>query len=320
MRPILCITLFLTGCATVDARLPSLDSLNIDEERTYQGREALNEINRLRDRLSRVAAPILRNNADICQETRAVTGLVTQKLENYPDSLKQVAAEEFGIKDDPTIIYVRPYSPAQSIGLLPGDQIRGTDGEFYQHTDKAFERNLLSQEPVNIYRNGDLLKTIKIPYETHCDFDLKLKMSSAINAYATGKSLIMTSGMMAFTQTDDELAYILGHELAHNTEGHIRKSITNYVITLGKTSYTRPFEAEADYVGLYYAARAGYRLDGVENMWRRLATISTKPIYKAKTHPTYPDRYVLIKATRNEIRAKKAAGEPLMPNSKSGNE
>ena len=60
---------------------------------------------------------------------------------------------------------------------------------------------------------------------------------------------------MEFVESDKELALIIGHELAHNTMGHIRKALGNYVVTLGGTRYTRPFESEADYVGLLYGAR-----------------------------------------------------------------
>ena len=96
--------------------------------------------------------------------------------------------------------------------------------------------------------------------------------------------------------------------------GHIRKIISNLVLTGFNTKYTRPFESEADYVGMYYLNRAGYSDDNVEDFWRRLSTINPKSITHAKTHPTLPDRYLRIAATREEIRQKKASGEDLIPN------
>ena len=124
----------------------------------------------------------------------------------------------------------------------------------------------------------------------------------------------MTSGMMDFTKSDNELALIVGHELAHNTMGHIRKSVTNYIVSLGGTRYTRPFESEADYVGLYYLTRAGYSPQGVESFWQRLSTVAPKSINRAKTHPTFPDRYLRIQAARDEILAKQNVGATLIPN------
>ena len=119
---------------------------------------------------------------------------------------------------------------------------------------------------------------------------------------------------MDFVQSDDELALIIGHELAHNTMGHIRKVLSNYIVSFGGTRYTRPFESEADYVGLYYLVRAGYSPEGVESFWQRLATKAPRGINRAKTHPTFPDRYLRIKAARDEILSKQKAATPLLPN------
>jgi len=126
----------------------------------------------------------------------------------------------------------------------------------------------------------------------------------------------MTAGMMNFVKNDDELALIIGHELGHNTMGHIRKIVFNIILSLGATRYSRPFESESDYVGMYYIARAGYSLDGVESFWRRLAITNPKYIARDKTHPRYPNRYLSIAATREEIKAKQTAGLPLIPNFK----
>ena len=82
------------------------------------------------------------------------------------------------------------------------------------------------------------------------------------------------------------------------------------------TRYTRPFESEADYVGLYYMVRAGFNPDNVEAFWRRLAEVDPRSVNRAKTHPTFPDRYVRLAAAREEILSKQAAGEPLLPNFK----
>ena len=170
---------------------------------------------------------------------------------------------------------------------------------------------------INVLRGGETL-ALEVSPVPACDYNLRLSQSSAINAFADGNNITVTAGMMEFTQSDSELALIVGHELAHNTMGHIPKSIINYVLSLGGTRYTRPFESEADYVGLYYLARAGYSPEGVEKFWQRLATVAPKSINRAKTHPTFPERYLLIRAARDEILEKTKAGDSLLPNFKAG--
>ena len=73
--------------------------------------------------------------------------------------------------------------------------------------------------------------------------------------------MTVTSGMMDYASSDDELAMVLGHEFAHLLLGH--------GWTLPRWRGAR--EAEADHLGLYLGARAGYRPAAALAFWRRLA-------------------------------------------------
>lgn len=55
---------------------------------------------------------------------------------------------------------------------------------------------------------------------------------------------------------------------------------------------------EANYVGLYYLARAGYEIDDVS---------------MARTHPTSAKQFLRLEEATKEIKAKIAAEKPLMP-------
>jgi len=179
----------------------------------------------------------------------------------------------------------------------------------------------LDKSPVTLQvKRGEDRFSVDITPREICDYGVKLSMGSTVNAYATGRSITMTSGMMNFTQSDDELALIVSHELAHNTMAHVRKIVSNMIFSGFATRYTRPFESEADYVGLYYLVRAGFDPDGTEALWQRMALIGPRSVGRAKTHPTYPDRYLRLSAARKEIAAKQAAGEPLVPNYKESKE
>ncbi len=105
----------------------------------------------------------------------------------------------------------------------------------------------------------------------------RLLLSAVINA--NGRNITVTTGMMEFTKSDDELAMIIDHELAHNMMGHICKVGGNLILS-------------------------GFDPDGVEAFWRRLADIDPRSVNHAKTRPTFPDRYLPIATARDEIRAK----------------
>ena len=115
-------------------------------------------------------------------------------------------------------------------------------------------------------------------------------------------SMYVFSGLMADTD-DDELAIVLGHELAHATQEHSRKQSTKSmysgiagqaaaigsemignemlktaaqtaaglgVTTFGNT-FSRVYEDQADRVGLRYVYEAGYDVSKAPNLWRRFA-------------------------------------------------
>ena len=83
----------------------------------------------------------------------------------------------------------------------------------------------------------------------------------------------------------------------------------------GAIVHSKAFEREADYVGMYYMARAGYDISNVENFWRRMAIEGNSAVMKANlTHPTSPERFVSIEKTKNEIIEKRNNNIALRPN------
>lgn len=293
------------ACASVETRLPVPDALLMKEETQAQEEKAFARYLDLLERLDIQAARILQANTDLCPKTHGDPGILTHTLKSYPKHLRDAAARRLGAKETPSILLVRKGGPVSGHRLEKGDF-------FVNEKD----------EPVHFSDAGDVvrvqtsagIKTLSFAPVSACDYKVRLKFSSAINAYATGKSIIVTTGMMDFVENDSELALILGHELAHNTMGHVRKSIQNILLSGLATRYTRPFESEADYVGMYYMARAGYPLDGVETFWRRLGIEHPKSIVRAKTHPVTPSRMLSIHATAREIAEKRKNGEALTPN------
>ena len=307
-------TFGLLSCASLSTDLPNITELNLTEERLAQVNVAVQNQHKYLERLSLISKPILTENAEICPRVRPYYGFTTHSTNSYSKHIRGDVAQIFALTEEPRVLNIIPDSPAASAGLQKGDFILGPDDTPL--SARALRKQELAEngrKTVKIKR-GD--NSFDVTFETipACDYALKLRSSDAINAYATGWSIIVTTGMMDFTTRDEELAAIVGHELAHNTLAHIRKITVNYILSIGGTRYTRPFESEADYVGLYYAARAGYDMKEVEDIWRRIGTRHPRNIGRAKTHPTTPDRFLRLKAAYDEIEAKRAAGQPLIPN------
>jgi predicted Zn-dependent protease len=174
----------------------------------------------------------------------------------------------------------------------------------------------------------------------NCNFSLEISKEKGVNAYADGNRVVITTAMMAFTN-DTQLAFVLSHELAHNILGHVDSTAQNILVGaliggaidaaagnqydyrndnftqtgahIGRLSYSPSFEHEADYLGLYILARAGYNIKKAPDFWRAMAQHNPSGIYSRTTHPTHPERFVVMKKTIKEIENKKRLKQPLLP-------
>jgi predicted Zn-dependent protease len=158
-------------------------------------------------------------------------------------------------------------------------------------------------------------------------------VTEIINAYASGSELVATTGLLRFLPDDAELAVIVGHEIAHNIQNHSGTGIGdpriaslfdffNSVWSAApkdgerlRAPISQVYEAEADYVGLYLIARAGFPTSAAQNVYRRFAvsTPSTIAPRLDSSHPASSARVVLLGEAAREIEAKRAAGLPLIP-------
>jgi len=306
--------LTLSACASLATRLPEISASALNTEQVRQENIVFKDITQYTSRLHKVAAPILTANTELCKKTRPVIGVQTHTVKNYTKSLRKAAQRELGATKIPQISYIAPNSPAVRVGLKRGDILLSPKGKPVARFDKAVTEPDQDGPQTFAYRRNDMDYFATVTPVQNCAYSVRLSSSPAINAYADGSNITVTTGMMDFVNSDSELALIVGHELAHNTMGHIRKIIGNLILSGLSTKYTRPFESEADYIGMYYMARAGYNIENVEDVWRRLARINTKSVARAKTHPTYSNRYLGLAATRAEIKQKRRNNEDILPN------
>lgn len=305
------ISALLFGCAGLDTRLPEIATDQLQAEKSTQEKMAFSEWTDMSERLLRVGRPILLANDVLCPKTLSDIGLKTHAIKDYDKRMRDGAQRELNVGAEPEIFLTASGSPSEKAGLQTGDIIRNEKGKALRDTD--IYKSLVKGEDLQRDRNGALTRLRVIP-DLACGYRLRLLQSSAVNAYADGFNMTLTTGMMDFVESDEELALIIGHEMAHNTMGHIRKILGNYILSGLSTRHTRQFESEADYVGLYYAKRAGYDINNVEDFWRRLALVNPKNLDHAKSHPTFPDRYLRLAAAREEIETKLSNAEPLIPN------
>jgi predicted Zn-dependent protease len=117
-----------------------------------------------------------------------------------------------------------------------------------------------------------------IPKPKGFHYEVHLIESDQLNAYTAGAQIFVTTRMMDFVQSDDELACILGHEIYHNELGHIKKKLQKVKLLTGIGAYisellTVPFgqhdEAMCDLKGIDLVFAAGWDGCATVELWQR---------------------------------------------------
>jgi membrane-associated protease RseP (regulator of RpoE activity) len=274
------------------------------------------------------------------------------RLGRSQESGRAAAVEALHLQAGPTLTWVAAGGPAELAGLRAGDALVSLNGAPVP-TGRGSEEKLAEQmaalikaapaAPLAIeVRRADQLLTLRATPVMTCDYGVVVEEGSDINAFADGRTIHVLRPMLRLAQSDEELALIIAHELAHNGQHHIQARVhnarmvgfggllldgiaaaggvntggafTKAGVRLGAEHGAVAFEAEADYVGMYYMARAGYSTAGVETVWRKMAVEYPDAIFVKTDHPPTPERFLAIAAASAEIEGKRARGEPLLPN------
>lgn len=123
---------------------------------------------------------------------------------------------------------------------------------------------------------------------------LKIVDDPILNAWTDGESITLTTGILSTLKSEDEIAEVLGHEMAHNILGHVseNKSISekDYFdfaddTTLDEALLSQKHEAAADLYGTALMMRAGYDVCQAPNWFKLLRTQSGDTL--GSDHPGY---------------------------------
>ncbi len=228
--------------------------------------------------------------APLCSDRYPLTGMLFHHLAEYEPADRPLMVARYGLDRGPGVLTVLAGTPAARAGLVAGDVLVAVNGrplptgssvaaepkrEKWRRLADEAEGEVeaaLRQGPADlrVLRSGREV-TLRLGSVSACLGRVRLARSTQVNAFATGRSVVMTTAMLRFLRSDDELAVVLGHELAHNIFGHPAiRSEEGILRGLGiKPSAMWKREEVADRFGLRLMAEAGYDLDAAIPFWRR---------------------------------------------------
>lgn len=227
--------------------------------------------------------------------------------------------------------------PVTSMSKLRG--IGGDARQFDQQSKLQYDQMLNEahkKDAVATDRNPQLIRLRAIakrlipfaarwnPDAAKWDWQVNLLKSDTVNAFCMpgGRIAFYNGILVKLNLTDDEVAMVMGHEIAHALREHAREqagknAVTNVgarilgalgsayfgvdprlgdaaagVVAKGAAlSYSRGDESEADLVGMDLAARAGFDPRAGIALWQKMGQINQRqPIGFLSTHPTSKDR------------------------------
>ena len=193
----------------------------------------------------------------------------------------------------------------------------------YKRVISAARRHvLLDREPSQLQRARQVMQRLTAQTGVFRDdapgwsWEIHVISSNRIGAWCLpgGKMAISSALFDRVKPNDDELAAVIGHEIAHALREHAREGkgrkmvaniafytslifvpvvpfvndyVSNLVVARPKE---RDIEIEADLIGVDLAARAGYSPQGALTFWQKMARLQDDRLSWLSTHPTGDDR------------------------------
>ena len=169
-----------------------------------------------------------------------------------------------------------------------------------------------------------ILETGKVKYAKEFKWQIKIiDNDTTLNAFATpGGYIYVYTGLIKFLDTEDQLAGVMGHEMAHADRRHSTSQLTKYygldairqiitgdttagtieqiAIGLASLKFGREHETDADLMSVEYLCTTDYNSAGAAGFFKKMLDQPTPPEFLS-THPSPANRVESIEARAAEM-------------------
>ena len=236
--------------------------------------------------------------------------------------------------EDKAIVYgLLKGSPAEKAGLKVGDVIFKINQMYVtSYNFGSVIANLKQDNPcrIEVLRKGDIASfEVNIGKIAH-SVNFLIVDSQEVNAASFPGGVAITYGLLNFIKSDDELAIVLSHELAHFIKGHFLETKGSDLIPailaqqLGKSAdvsldselgkllklsfsskVSFDLEREADFLGMLLAHKSGFDIDKGIYIWERLVVELPQGIetYFLLNHPMSSKRLFKLKKIAEDLKS-----------------
>ena len=266
-------------------------------------------------------------NTDSCPNSKInAFGLMVSHRNELPSSLKNFfyaanpnILQYNNSKELPMIVSVADNSPADGAKIKEGDLIVAISNKKVNHDNFKTLLDIAARSgvlEVKIKRQKEEF-LFNLKSEIICGYPVQTMISPIPNAYADGSKIYITIATLDFVKDRQEIAFLIGHELAHNIYHYkgdaLYESESNPIPVNEKPSLkkitdllifqTEAKETEADLYGVEFATKAGIPQNKVANYFRRLSIYMPQLMKDSffRVHPGNARRVTEIEAKLKEL-------------------
>jgi len=223
----------------------------------------------------------------------------------------------------PALAQIPECKRSTAASLVPADQLEQAAAQQYrQLLQQAVEQRALAPADNGQLRRLRVIAQRIVPFAPECNerarqwkWEVNLIGSKQVNAFCMpgGKIAFFYGILQKLQLDDDEVAMIMGHEVAHALLEHARERMakstgTNLLLRGGAAllglgglgdlaaqmgsqlltlTFSRSDESEADALGLVLGARAGYNPRAGIRLWQKMGAVGgSAPPEWLSTHPS----------------------------------
>ena len=244
--------------------------------------ESIGEIASAVGEAAKATDTLLHETSGALTKVDKVTGRRSLNLDTKRHAYERGASTFAAVLSDPT-----------KVGAQPGAKPLPATDPRYRRLERIF---------------GRIVSASHVAEEAERPAEFALIDDPQWNALALGgNKTVFFTGLTA-SLNDDELAAVVGHELAHNTAAHISEHAAARIVSLAtergrkkgwSEAYTYKHEQEADDLGILYAALAGYDPYAAAALWEKKANSGYAWF---RTHPTSTERVRRNRETAGKVR------------------
>ena len=225
----------------------------------------------------------------------------------------------------------------QRMAVSSEDVNAGAQKAYAQMMAEAQKKNALDRDAAQVARikniTSRLVKQTPVFRDDAASWPWEVHVISIdeVNAWCMpgGKMAVYTGLINKLQATDDELAAVMGHEIAHALREHSREQISQQMgtqaaigiagalfgigelgqgignmvadVTLNKPK-SRTHEVESDRIGIELAARAGYDPNAAVTLWEKMAKLGgSQPPQFLSTHPSHESRIADLRESAAKV-------------------